>query len=848
MELKKIRALVANIRSDIEKNKFAWTFRKYDTFFGELGMLNKRGFFTLKRIDSQLKKHHITLWIGKEPIKNLKNVPKGETITFRLDNNNKNTTIQAKTKYQWAGTIHIATDESGIEPYEHQKKAFYELQNAIIKSNKNPFAGLLVLPTGGGKTLTAAHWISKNFLDKGKKILWIAHRHELLEQAQKTFTEKLAFKDIFATKQSFNYRILSGRHDKPVHIQPTDDIIFASKDSLNAGFDYLLKNWIKNNTDEVFLVVDEAHHAAAKTYRKLITRVKDSVSQFRMLGLTATPFRTAENERGFLHKVFPDDIVYKIDLRTLQRLGILSDAIFEKVDTKQNYELTQKQIDEINSKFGDVTTILGERIANSIANNKERNFTIVNHYISQKEKYGKTIVFAWNVDNAIALNALFRQAGIKSNYVVSDVRDSATGITISSTENKNKIDQFRKGELDILINVQILTEGTDVPDVQSVFLTRPTTSTILMTQMVGRGLRGTRAGGTEKAYIVNFADDWGSEVLWVNPEKLFIDENVDFADRDNETTKRFIRLIAIGKIEEFAILNNQIIEPEVKNELEKLDFTERIPIGIYQFKYLVETKSEPKERQCDILVYDNLLQSYRDFVNDLPALFAKYKLVDKDFLTEKELDYYFTIVEDEYFNGCLKYPAYLPQDIKDILQYYAMQDQTPPFIECKEREKYDIDKIARDIIAKDLGAKAQTELTNTMWENEEFAWQTFFNFDKKIFLHEIDLSKTKQMNPDLYKRQTIVPQDEKELRKIEKLSLYDLRQVNPAYEKHLRDKVFRKFTDADGYYFSAKSGYRSKNKLDFQVDHINPMAKGGLTVLDNLQLLTRAENAIKGAK
>ena len=100
----------------------------------------------------------------------------------------------------------------------------------------------------------------------------------------------------------------------------------------------------------------------------------------------------------------------------------------------------------------------------------------------------------------------------------------------------------------------------------------------------------------------------------------------------------------------------------------------------------------------------------------------------------------------------------------------------------------------------------------------------------------------------MYVRKPVVPTDEKELRELEKLSLYDLRQVNPAYERWLRNEVFRKFTDKDGYYVSAKSGYRSKSKLIFQIDHIKPMHNGGLTVLENLQLLTRAENAIKGVK
>ena len=92
------------------------------------------------------------------------------------------------------------------------------------------------------------------------------------------------------------------------------------------------------------------------------------------------------------------------------------------------------------------------------------------------------------------------------------------------------------------------------------------------------------------------------------------------------------------------------------------------------------------------------------------------------------------------------------------------------------------------------------------------------------------------------------PIEEKELRSYEKLTLYELRKQDPIYGKWLRDEVFRKFTDKDGFYFSAESGYKSKSQLDFQIDHIVSMHNGGLTVLENLRLLTRSENARKGSK
>ena len=76
----------------------------------------------------------------------------------------------------------------------------------------------------------------------------------------------------------------------------------------------------------------------------------------------------------------------------------------------------------------------------------------------------------------------------------------------------------------------------------------------------------------------------------------------------------------------------------------------------------------------------------------------------------------------------------------------------------------------------------------------------------------------------------------------------ELRERLPIYWKELSDKVFEQFKDDDGFYCSAQSEFKSKNKLDFQIDHIIPMKNGGLTVLENLQLLTPKENSKKGAK
>ena len=545
----------------------------------------------------------------------------------------------------YSGKIQVSSGENPRELYAHQNNAI----RALNQKNSSPFEGLLVLPTGGGKTLTAVHWLLRNFIDKRNKVLWIAHRHELLDQAFETIQYN-AYQSLLNDIEEFRYRIISGhpKHDRPVNIQPSDDIIIASKDSLNSGMNYLLDNWVKHS-EAILLVVDEAHHATAKTYRKLINNIKQNfedrgkVNNFRMLGLTATPFRTDEGEQGLLKKVFPDDIIFSENLRTLITRGILAEPIFENLKTELDFyrELTKSDIKKIEDCDN-----LPQDVARRIAMSKLRNRRIVDHYVENQEKYKPLLVFAIDIQHAIELNALFQLRGIKSDFVASGYQDTNTGATVSTRENSEKIRQFRRGEIEVLINVEMLTEGTDLPNVQTVFLTRPTNSTILMTQMIGRALRGQKAGGTEKAYVVSFIDNWEDKIKWVNPEKLTDIEGREFIDRDIKTMKGVARLISIGKIEEFARIMDDSIDT---TSLEKLDFLKRIPVGIYRFSILEpsEESGEPKSKPYDVLLYNDTEEAYDSFVNDLATVFNNIDIGDREILTNEEINYLLQITKSK---------------------------------------------------------------------------------------------------------------------------------------------------------------------------------------------------------
>lgn len=588
------------------------------------------------------------------------------------------------------------------------------------------------------------------------------------------------------------------------------------------------------------MVIDEAHHATASEYRDLIDAFRANSKHFKMLGLTATPFRTVDNEQGLLKKVFPNDIVYKIDLRELINRGILSEPIFKSVPTNVNMvdlfeeNNSEEALERIaRDSFFDIESI-GKQTAAAIANNSKRNSAIVSEYVNNKEKYKQTIVFALNVEMAIVLNGLFNAAGIRSDFVVSDIRDLVTQVTISSKENGEKIQKFRDGDLDVLVNVNILTEGTDLPKVQSVFLTRPTKSTILMTQMIGRALRGEKAGGTKDAYIVSFIDEWQDKIAWVNPEQLFIDENVDFTKKDNETGKMAMRLVSIAKLEEFAKIANDTID----SKLSELAFIERIPIGIYKFSYLVEgAEEEELEKSCNVLVYDCMKAAFDDFLAWLPSA----DLSDVDAAVKH--------VDTTLFGTMEILLGYRKQDVSDIIQYYKRTHEIPQMIYLSERSDYDVSNIARHILDNELTQSARKEYIDSQWNRSDKHWAVFFGIDnQKAFRKLINDAIDRIENPEDYSKPSVKPITEKEKILIQELPLQEIRCRLPELEEKLRDAVFEKYSDSNGFYYSAQSGYKSRNKLDFQIDHIKPMSDGGLTVLDNLQLLTRTENLRKSNK
>ena len=726
-------------------------------------------------------------------------------------------------------------------PYEHQKKAM----EALDKMNQEAsYSTLVVLPTGGGKTYTASMWLLKNAIDKRKKILWIAHRQMLLDQAAESF-QKFAYTEVVPHISSFCFRIVSGAssHDRTSDIRPGDNLLIVSKDSIGRNIDRL-DQWLKGEK-ELYLIVDEAHHSTAKTYRKVIDYVKAKVPNLKLIGLTATPFRTAEEEQGLLAKIYTDGIsdgrvvhgdvgiTYQIGLKELINRQILAKPIFESFYTDEEYgdSLGVDAWESIQH-----LDVLPDEVAQQMADSAARNKLIVETYKAKQNDYGQTILFAVNVVHAIQLTSLFKKAGIKADFIVSSVKDAITGVTISREDNERKLEDYRNGKLQVLINVNILTEGVDLPKTKTVFLARPTVSSILMTQMGGRALRGTAAGGTASAYIVSFVDHWNEHIAWVNPESLF-DGNNDFQDNESERAKRDLRMIAISKIEEFAAILDDAVDTTA---LEKVPFEQRIPVGMYAFTYLEENGMD---HAYQVMVYDSTQNAYKNLMDALPSLFKSFGATE-EYLTEAQLDEMEAQCRDSFFCGEM-IPPYERKDVLNILKYYAQYEAVPQFYTFAEvdRSKLDVSKIAQHIWDEDMGERKRTEYIDSLWESSDDNMLRLFFGRKLYFLRQLNIELMKLSHPDIYDDENNIKYG---TRALEDLPLHEIGKINPALEKELRDQAFEKAKDADGNYRCACCGVADKSRIYFQVDHIVPMNNGGKSVVENLQILCRQCNGTKG--
>lgn len=525
-----------------------------------------------------------------------------------------------------------------LMPYQQEAidrlNAFFDLTGKVEEKQ----SGMLVMPTGSGKTFTTVTWLLSQGVAQGYRVIWLVHRQELVEQ---TFREFCKLAPTLAAYGVSRVKLLpvSGKH-AAMSMAVGDDITVASILSVASknGMRHIRRMLGNPGKEKLIVVIDEAHHAAMPSYQKVLKRMRRINPHLVLLGLTATPKRMQDNNRLLrmfhLAKGEAGDRgpVYQISLEELIKDGFLSVPHYQRIATgiqgDTTYQLTKKDV-----AFYEQFQKLPEGVFDAIASDAARNKLIVKEYLDHRETYGKTLVFAINKKHAEHLAEEFCQAGVPAKYIVSGEK-----------KNRETIERFRQGEFPVLVNIQIMTEGIDVPDVQTVFLTRETNSDVLFMQMVGRGLRGVQAGGTKECYIVGFHDQWEKLQFWFHPEKLRLftleEESEDSGDKvEAEVKTRRLPQLLPTTMEASYLDISQAIRGTLRIEKRSTIW----PVGWYNlsriedvFSYIVVLNDrEDAFADCMELLDDKLKEEHME----LPAIQTICKKMLKGAAGKNDIDH-----------------------------------------------------------------------------------------------------------------------------------------------------------------------------------------------------------------
>lgn len=367
--------------------------------------------------------------------------------------------------------------------------------------------GVLTLPTGAGKTRTAVEALVSWHLSRPPRnmVLWIAQSEELCEQAVQAFRE--VWIDLGHRKSDVRHSLdvvrLWGDHSVPLD---PPGVMVASIQKLQAivrGEDNSGQGELQSLRKQLgVVVVDEAHRALAPSYTQVLTflgiGVRRQSSRTPLLGLTATPFRANVDETRQLVNRFHGRLIEPKSLgnkpiEVLRQRGVLSEPVHELLEYEGSEFQMEDRFVEYFNQFKDFHPTFLRKIGES----KERNEAILDRLL-QFPRDCPTLFFGCSVEQAKAMTVLLRRAGRSSETVTATTRGAT---------RRALIEEFREGRLSVLCNYGVLTTGFDAPRVQALVVGRPTTSRVLYEQMIGRGMRGPRFGGTSTCTVVDIADN-----------------------------------------------------------------------------------------------------------------------------------------------------------------------------------------------------------------------------------------------------------------------------------------------------------------------------------------------------
>jgi DNA repair protein RadD len=379
---------------------------------------------------------------------------------------------------------------------------------------------VVALPTGAGKTRVAVEtvleFLTRHYRERDQlfSVVWLAHTEELCEQACQSFIDVWRSSPRALPLHLVRYW---GDHGKGTDAQKAllermtngHSLLVSSPrrllttltDRRNAAVSGAILSSVKT------LIIDEAHRAAAPTYRSILNQVQGADEPVRLIGLTATPFRmeyrpsdpaagTKELLQLFGQLVEPTRTLGRDPKRRLQELEVLAQPRSHTLRSARSVTLDGLQWSDPPTE--EETKILDERLARATDNANRRRLVILSlRQLVETHKAASVLYFGPSVDDAHAVAYSLREAGFAAAAISGKTRD---------TTRRRLVADFRDGRIQVLANCEVLTTGFDAPCVSHVFIARPTVSEVLYEQMVGRGLRGPRFGGTRVCTIIDVED------------------------------------------------------------------------------------------------------------------------------------------------------------------------------------------------------------------------------------------------------------------------------------------------------------------------------------------------------
>ena len=578
-----------------------------------------------------------------------------EDFIFEYENYKNNLKLQKTFDY-----IKIKNNKNHFEPNSMQKEILEKLKNTRKSGNKK---GLVVAATGTGKTYLAAMYIKIFFEKKEKKFLFLAHREELLENAI------LVCKKIMKIGENKIGRIFRGKKETE------KKIIFATVQSLQNNYLEFSKDYFD------YIVIDEFHHSSAKSYTKILNYFNPKF----LLGLTATPERMDGKD---ILELCDYNLVGEMGLKRAMEQDLIAPFHYFGInDETFDYE----KIPYKNGKYQE------DILVKNLSNNKR-----VDYIIESIKKIGfdgekmSCIAFCENINHASFMNENFNKNGY-----ISEILTSKT----SKFEREKILEDFKNKKSEILCVVDILNEGIDIPNINLLLFLRPTFSSTIFTQQIGRGLR--KCENKDFVTIIDFIGNHKKDYIIAKffYEEMLNNKNILYSKKEKlikEIKTNFENIPMASYVELDRICQERII-----NKIEKINFNSKIMLKEAYDSFKNEIGKNDDEI-LEILDFDRNIELFIELSSKYGSFYIAQKNLESNSIDELNfsnieflsyLEKKLTLVEPFTY---LIMDLFLDKKIKNITENDILKKYKNYFNILEFKNTYLIKRILKELVEDEI--------------------------------------------------------------------------------------------------------------------------------------------------